>query len=78
LLLGFGAGVGFEIGIDGDEEAGGANVDAGVLVVEGGEEELGGGQGDADGLAAIPVGDADVFGLQVGEVDAGYGLAVDD
>src|SRR6202035_4870175 len=31
-LLGFGAGVGFEVGIGGDEEAGGAYIDAGVLV----------------------------------------------
>ena len=42
LLLGLGAGVGFEVGVGGDEDAGGADVDAGVLVVEGGEEELGG------------------------------------
>ena len=34
LLLGFGAGVGFEVGVSGDENAGGAQVDAGVLVVD--------------------------------------------
>jgi hypothetical protein len=47
-----------------------------VLVVEGGEEELGGGQGDVDRLAVI--GDADVFGFEPGEIDAGDRLAVDD
>jgi hypothetical protein len=74
LLLGFGAGVGFEVLVGGDKEAGGAGVDAGVLVVERGEEELGGGEGDVDGLAA----DADVFGLELVEVDAGDRLTVDD
>jgi hypothetical protein len=78
LLLGFGAGVGFEVGIDRDEEAGGTDVDAGVLVVDGGEEELGRGEGDVDGLGAVLVGDADVFGFEPGEVDSGYRLAVDD
>ena len=34
LLFGFGAGVGFEVLVGGDEQAGGAQVDAGVLVVE--------------------------------------------
>ncbi len=76
LLLGFGARVGFEVLVDGDEEAGGAGVDAGMLVVEGGDEELRGRQGDVDGLAAIV--DADVFGFELGEVDAGDRLAVDD
>src|SRR5271163_3470019 len=51
LLLGLGAGVGFEVLVDGDEEAGGAGVDAGVLVVDGGDEELGWGEGDLDRLA---------------------------
>src|SRR5277367_1492390 len=55
LLLGLGAGVGLEGLVDGDEEAGGAGVDAGALVVEGGDEELGGGKGDVDGLAAVLV-----------------------
>ena len=31
-----------------------------------------------DGLAAVLVGDVDVFGLELREVDAGDGLAVDD
>ena len=78
LLLGFGAGVGFEVLIDGHKQAGGAGVDASVLVVERGDEELRGGEGDVDGLAAILVLDADVFGLQLGEIDSGDGLAVDD
>ncbi len=34
LLLGAGAGVGLEVLVDRDEEAGGAGVDAGVLVVD--------------------------------------------
>jgi hypothetical protein len=76
LLLGLGAGVGFEIGVGGDEEAGRADVDAGVLVVDGGEEHLGGREGDVDGLAAV--GDADLFGFELGEIDARDGLAVDD
>src|SRR3984885_16245506 len=67
LLLGLDAGVGFEVLVGRDEEAGGTGVDAGVLVVERGEEELGGGEGDVDGLAA----DADVLGLELVEVDAG-------
>ena len=74
LLFGFGAGVGFEVLVDGDEEAGGAGVDAGVLVVEGGDEELGGGEGDVDGGTV----DADIFGLELREINAGDGLAVDD
>jgi len=37
---------------------------------------LRGGQGDVDGLAVVV--DADVFGLQLREIDAGDGLAVDD
>ena len=78
LLFSLGTGIGFEVGVGGDEEAGGADVDAGVLVVDAGEEELGGRQGDADGLAAVLVGDVDVLGLELGEVDAGDGLAVDD
>jgi len=40
LLLGFGSGVGLEVLVGGNEEAGGAGVDAGVLVVEVGGEEL--------------------------------------
>jgi hypothetical protein len=76
LLLGLGASVGFEVGVGGDEEAGGADVDAGVLIVDRGEKDLGGGQGNVDGLAAV--GDADVFRFEPGEVDAGDGLAVDD
>ena len=71
-------GVGFEVRVGGDEDTGGAHVDAGVLVVEGGDEELGGWQGDADGLAAVLAGDLDVFGFELGEVDSGDGLAVDD
>lgn len=76
LLLGLGAGVGLEVLVDGNEEAGGAGVDAGVLVVEGGDEELRGGEGDVDGLAVVV--DADVFGFELREIDAGDGLAVDD
>ena len=51
LVLGLGAGVGLEVLVGGDEEAGGAGVDAGVLVVERGDEELRGGEGDVDGAA---------------------------
>ena len=54
------------------------SVDAGVLVVERGEEELGGGKGDADGVAAVLASDVDVFGFELGEIDSGDGLAVDD
>src|ERR1700761_696597 len=64
LLLGLGAGVGFEVLVGWDEEAGGAGVDAGVLVVERGDEELRGGEGDVDGLAVVV--DAYVFGFWVG------------
>src|ERR1700727_723371 len=71
LLFGFGAGVGLEVLVGGDEEAGGAGVDAGVLVIEVGGEELRGGQGDMDGTGAVLLVDADVFGLELGEVDAG-------
>ncbi len=78
LVLGLGAGVGFEVGVCGDEEAGGADVDTGVLVVEGGDEELRRGKVDVDGAACAGFGDANVFGLELGEVDAGDGLAVDD
>jgi hypothetical protein len=74
LLLGLGAGVGFEVLVGGDKESGGAGVDAGVLVVEGGKEELGGGEGDVDRGAV----DADVFGLQLAEIDSGDGLSMDD
>ena len=74
LLLGFGAGVGFEVLVGGDQKTGGAGVDAGVLVIERGDEELGGGESDVDRL---PI-DADVFGFELGEVDTGDGLAVDD
>jgi len=75
LLLGFGAGVGFEVLVGGNEQAGGASVDAGVLVVERGGEELRGGQGDVDGLSVVV--DADVFGFELREIDACDGLAVD-
>ena len=78
LLLGLGAGVGLEVLVDGDEQAGGAGVDAGVLIVEVGDEELRGGQGDVDGACAAGLCDLDVFGFELGEIDAGDGLAVDD
>ena len=78
LLLGLGAGVGLEVLVYGDEEAGGAGVDAGVLVVERGDEELRGGQGDVDGACAVFLVDADVFGFELAEVDSGDGLAMDD
>ena len=78
LLLGFDAGVGLEVRVGGDEEAGRAEVDTGVLVVEVGDEELGGWQGYVDGFASVLVLDADVLGLELGEVDACDGLAVDD
>ncbi len=78
LLLGLGAGVGLEVLVYGDEEAGGAGVDAGVLVVERGDEELRGGQGDVDGAGTVLLVDADVFGLELAEVDARDGLAMDD
>jgi hypothetical protein len=71
LLFCFGAGVGFEVLVGGDEEAGGAGVDAGALIVEVGGEELRGGQGDMDGTGAVLLVDADIFGLELGEVDAG-------
>ena len=76
LGLSLGAGVGFEVLVGGDEEAGGAGVDTGVLVVERGGEELGGREGDADGVAAGV--DADIFGAEMREIDAGDGLTVDD
>src|SRR5580704_4765297 len=63
LLLGFGAGVGFEVGVGGDEDSGGGHVDAGVLIVEAGVEDLGGREGDVDGLAVVV--DADVFGFEL-------------
>jgi len=74
LLLSFSAGVGLEVLVGGDQEASGTEIDAGLLVIECGDEELGGGQGDVDGLA----GNADVFRVEFGEVDAGDGLAVDN
>src|SRR5207249_8369289 len=76
LLLGAVAGLGLEVLVDGDEESSGAGVDAGPLVVEVGDEELGGREGDVDGAGAVGVGDADVFGFELGEVYSGYGLAV--
>ena len=78
LLLGLGAGVGLEVLVDGNEKTSGAGVDAGVLVVEGGDEELRGGEGDVDGLAAVLVFDADVFWFELSEIDSGDRLAVDD
>jgi hypothetical protein len=78
LLLGLGAGVGLEILVDGDEKACGAGVDAGVLVVERRDEELRGGQSDVNGAAAVFLFDANVFGLELAEIDSGDGLAVDD
>ena len=78
LLLGLGSGVGLEVLVDGHEKASGAGVDAGVLVVERGDEELGGGEGNVDGLAAVLAFDADVFGFELAEVDSGDRLAVDD
>src|SRR5580698_86240 len=78
LLLGFGAGVGLEVLIYGDEQAGGAGVDAGVLVVERGDEEFGSGQRDGDGAVGVAFVDADVFGLELAEIDARDGLAMDD
>lgn len=78
LLLGLGAGVGFEVLVGWDEEAGSAGVDASVLVVDGGDKDLGGGQGDVDGADTVVVVNVDVFGFELGEVDAGDGLAVDD
>jgi len=78
LLLGLGAGLGLEVLVGRDEQAGGSGVDAGVLVVDGGKEYLRGGQGDVDGADAVVLGDAHVLRLEFGEVDAGNGLAVDD
>ena len=78
LLFGLGAGVAFKIRVGGNEDAGGAHVDTRVLVVECGHEKLRGRQGDVDRLAAVLVGDADVFGFELREVDAGDGLAVND
>jgi len=78
LLFGPGAGFGFEILVDGDEQSGAAGVDAGVLVIECGDEELGGGKGDVDRAISCGVGDVNVFRPEEGEVDAGDGLAVDD
>ncbi len=43
-----------------------------------GDEELRGGQGDVDGAGAVLLVDADVFGLELAEIDASDGLAVDD
>ena len=51
LGLGAGAGLGLEILVRRGEQAGGTGVDAGALVVDRGDEKLGGRQGDADGLA---------------------------
>src|ERR1700730_4213347 len=68
LLLGAGAGVGLEVLVDRDEQSRTAGVDAGVLVVERGNEELRGGQGDADGAAAARPGNADLFGVPLGTV----------
>ena len=76
LGLGTGAGVGLEVLVGGDEEAGGAGVDAGVLIIERGREELGGWERDVNGMRGGV--DADVFGAELGEIDAGDGLAVDD
>ena len=80
LALGFGAGVGFEVAVDGNEQAGGAGINAGVGVVEGGDEDFRGGKDEMDGAigGAVWVFDADVFGFEFGQVDAGDGLAVDD
>lgn len=78
LLLGLGAGFGFEVLVGWDEEAGGAGVDAGVLVVDGSEEDLRGGKGDVDGARAVVVVDVDVLGFELGEVDACDGLTVND
>ncbi len=78
LLLGLGTGVGLEVLVDGYEEAGGAGVDAGVLVIECGDEELRGREGDVDGLAAVLVFYADVFGFELAEIDSCDRLAVDD
>ena len=78
VLFGFGAGFGFEVGVGGDEEAGGAGVDAGVLVVDGGDEDLGGWKHDADRAAGGGLGDLCVVGFHLAEVDAGDGLAVHD
>jgi len=74
LLLGLGPSVGLEVLVGRDEEAGRAEIDAGLLVVECGDEELRGRQRDVDGLAT----DADVFGVKPGQVNAGDGLAVDN
>jgi len=74
LLLGLGAGIGFEIWVGGDQDAGGTEVDAAVLVVERGDEELRGGEGDVNRLAV----DADVLGLQLAQIDPGYRLAMHD
>lgn len=62
-----------EAGIDGDEEASGALVDVGLLVVEGDGEELRGWQVDVDG----PVAHADLLRCELAEVNAGDGLTVD-
>ncbi len=72
-----GARFGFEVLVHGDEQASDARVDPGVLVVEGGDEDLGGRQVDVDGALVIGV-DADVLRLELGQIDAGDGLAVDD
>ncbi len=53
-------------------------VDAGVLVVERGDEELRRRQGDLDAAHAAGLGHVDVLGLELAEVDAGDGLAMDD
>ena len=78
LVLGACAGFGLEILVYGDEQAGRAGVDAGVLVVERGGEELRGGKGDVDAAGAVALGDVDVLGFEEAEVDACDGLAVDD
>jgi hypothetical protein len=81
LLLRRSAGVGLEVGVGRDEQAGGAGVDTGVLLVERGDEDLRGGKGDVDGAAGCGAGgviDPDILGLELGEIDAGDGLAVDD
>ena len=50
LLLGLGAGVRLEVRIGRNEDAGGTNIDAGVLVVDGGKEDLRRRQRDMDRL----------------------------
>jgi hypothetical protein len=74
LLLRCLAYFGFQVRVGGYKQAGGAGVDARVLVVEARGEDLRRGKMDTHGLAR----DGDVAGLELGHVDARDDFAVGD